>query len=128
MKLKRLLSLPAIMLILAACSLVPAKLDTSKLIGDPDTLSHIRMLDGNTGEMVVFAPGEDIQAVLDFIESLNGTYDPEFGTSAGYLYWLAGYRDEEEVFRLTFGASIVKVDGKRYKLDRDVSDELDELF
>ena len=128
MKLKRHFMLPVILLILAACSMVPGKLNTSKLIGNPDTLTHIRILDGNTGETVVFAPGEEMQTVLNFIESLKGTYDPKFGVSAGYLYWLAGYRDGEEVFRLTFGSSIVKVDGKRYKLDRDVSSELDELY
>lgn len=128
MKLIRLLLLPAILFIFTACTLVPGKLNTSELIGDANTLSHIRMLDGNTGEVVVFAPGEDTQAVLNFIESLNGTYEPEPGVSAGYLYWLAGYRDGEEVFRLTFGSSIVKVDGKRYKLDRDVSSELDDLY
>ena len=128
MKSKGLFMPPVILLLMAACSLVPTKLDALKLIGDPDTLSHIRMLDGNTGETVVFATGEDTQAVVNFIESLNGTYDPKLGVSAGYLYWLAGYRDGEEVFRLTFGASIVKVDGKRYKLDRNVSFELDKLF
>jgi hypothetical protein len=128
MILKRSLILSIIILLLSACSLVPAKLNTSKLIGNPDTISHIRMLDGNTGETVVFAPGEDIQAVLNFVESLNGTYDPELGISAGYLYWLAGYRDGEEVFRLTFGSSVVEVDGRRYSLDRNVSYELDKLY
>ena len=128
MILKRLLILSIIIFSSSACSLVPAKLNTSKLIGNPDTINHIRMLDGNTGETVVFGPGEDTQAVLDFIKSLNGTYDPDLGVSAGYLYWIAGYRDGEEVFRLTFGSSIVKIDRKRYKLDRDVSSELDKLF
>jgi len=86
MKLKGYFLLPMIILLLVGCSLNPLKLNTSKMIGDPDTLTHIRMLDGNTGEMVVFAPGEDTRAVLNFIESLNGTYDPELGASAGYLY------------------------------------------
>lgn len=128
MKLKQLFLLLMIILLLAGCNLGFGKLNPDKLIGDPDTLSHIRMLDGNTGETVVFAPGEDIQAVLDFIKSLNGTYDPELGISAGYLYWLAGYRDGEEVFRLTFGSSVVEVDGRRYSLDRNVSYELDKLY
>jgi len=86
------------------------------------------MLDGNTSEMVVFAPGEDTQAVLNFIQSLKGIYDPELGISAGYRYWIAGYRDGDEAFRLTFGSSVVTVDGKRYSLDRDVSSELDQIY
>lgn len=125
---KRLLLMPMILFLLVGCNLVPLKLNPSKLIGDSDTISHIRLLDGTTGEMVIFAPGEDTRAVLNFIKSLNGTYNPELGASAGYLYWLASYRDGEEVFRLTFGSSIVKVDGKRYALDRDVSSKLDELY
>ena len=128
MKLIRLLILPLTLLLLTSCNLPFQKLDPDTLIGNPDTFSHIRMLDGKTGEMVVFAPGEDTQAVLNFIESLNGTYDPEFGASAGYLYWLAGYRDGKEVFRLTFGSSIVRVDGKRYKLNRGISSELDQIY
>ena len=128
MTLAKILILPTLFFLLAACSLPFSNLDPEKIIGDPQTLTHIRMLDGNTGEMVVFAPGEDTQAVLEFIKSLEGRFDPDLGVSAGYLYWIAGYRDGEEVFRLTFGSSIVKIDRKRYKLDRDVSSELDKLF
>lgn len=126
--LKRILLLLMILVLLSSCNIIPISLNPERVIGDPGTLSHIRMLDGSTGEMVVFPPGEDMEAVLDFIRSLEGRFEPELGASAGYLYWLAGYRDGEEVFRLTFGSSIVKIDGKRYKLDRDVSSELDKLF
>ena len=128
MKTKSLYILSMIIILLSGCNLIPTSLNPERIIGDPDTLSHIRMLDGNTGEMVVFPPGEEMEAVLDFIRSLEGRFDPELGVSAGYLYWLAGYRDGEEVFRLTFGSSVVKVDGKRYTLDRDVSYELDKLY
>ncbi len=128
MKTKSLFILSLIIILLSGCNLIPTSLNPERIIGDPGTLSHIRMLNGSTGEMVVFPPGEDMEAVLDFIRSLEGKYDPELGDSAGYLYRLSGYRDGEEVFRFTFGSSVVKVDGKRYSLDRNVSSTLDNLY
>jgi hypothetical protein len=126
--LKRFIIILIFISLVTACNFALGYLEPGKIIGDPDTLSHIRMLDGNTGKMIVFAPSADTQAVLAFIHSLEGKWDPEFGVSAGYRYWIAGYRNGEEAFRPTFGSSTVKINGRRYQLNRDVSSELDALF
>lgn len=125
------LTILAILFVMAITSCAPRQpqaLDAQALIGDRDSITHLRMLDGNTGEMRVFAPGPELTAALDFIISIEAEYETEQEPRAGYLYWIAGYRDGEEAFRLTFGDELVNVDGVQYQPDRNLASELDALY
>jgi len=118
-----------VLMALTACGpRQPETLDTQALIGDRDSITHLRMLDGNTGEVRVFAPGPELTAALDFIVSIDAQLETEQEPRTGYLYWIAGYRDGEEAFRLQFGGEVVNVDGVQYFLVQNVASELDRLY
>lgn len=119
----------SILMALTACGpRQPEALNTQALIGDQESITHLRMLNGNTGEMQIFAPGPELTAALDFINSINAQRDTEQEPRSGYLYWIAGYRDGEEAFRVTFGGEVLNVDGVAYVTDRNLANELDELY
>jgi hypothetical protein len=125
------LTILAILFVMAVTSCAPRQpetLDTAALIGDRDSITHLRMLDGSTGEMRIFAPGPEITAALDFIVSLEAQRETEQEPRTGYLYWIAGYRDGEEAFRLQFGGEVVNVDGVQYRPGRNLASELDRLY
>lgn len=118
-----------LLMALTACApSQPQALDTQALIGDRESISHLRMLDGNTGEVRVFAPGPEMTAALDFITSMDAQRETQQEPRTGYLYWIAGYRDGEEAFRLQFGGEVVNVDGIQYVLDQNVAAELNILY
>ena len=118
-----------ILMALTACGpRQPEALDTQALIGDHESITHLRMLDGNTGEMQIFAPGPELTAALEFIDSIDAQVDTEQAPRTGYLYWIAGYRDGEEVFRVQFGGEVVNVEGVQYLPDRNLASELNELY
>jgi hypothetical protein len=106
----------------------PRPLDTGALIGDRASITHLRLLDGNTGQTRVFAPGPELTAALDFVAALEAQRETEQEPRSGYLYWLAGYRDGEEAFRLQFGGQVVNVDGVQYRPDRDLTAELNAVW
>ena len=122
------LAVLALMALTACGPRQPETLDTQALIGDRDSITHLRMLDGNTGEVRVFAPGPELTAALDFIVSIDAQRETEQEPRTGYLYWIAGYRDGEEAFRLQFGGEVVNVDGVQYFLVQNVASELDRLY
>jgi len=118
-----------ILMALTACGPRQAEvLDTQALIGDRESITHLRMLDGSTGEMQIFAPGPELAAALNFIDSIEAQRETEQEPRSGYLYWIAGYRDGEEVFRVQFGGEVINVDGVQYQPDRNLAAELDELY
>lgn len=127
---KQLIILTTILLTaLASCAVIePRQLDSRALIGDRESITHLRMLDGNTGQTRVFVPGPEMPAALDFVAALDAQIETEQEPRSGYLYWLAGYRDGEEAFRLQFGGEVVNVDGVQYRPDRDLAAELDALW
>lgn len=102
--------------------------DTRTIVGEQETLTHLRMLDGNTGEMRVIPPGPEMTAALDLIASFEVERAQDQSPSAGYLYWIAGYRAGKEAFRLTFGGEVVTVEGVRYQLNQNLTAELEALF
>jgi hypothetical protein len=114
---------------LTSCAPRPARqLDPQSLIGERASITHLRMLDGNTGQTRVFVTGSELTAALDFVTALEAQLETEQEPRSGYLYWLAGYRDGEEAFRLQFGGEVVNVDGVQYRSDRDLVAELDALW
>jgi hypothetical protein len=114
---------------LTSCApIAPRRLDTRALIGERASITHLRMLDGNTGQTRVFVSGTELTAALDFIAELELQRETEQEPRAGYLYWLAGYRDGEEAFRLQFGGEVVNVDGVQYRAERDLAAELNALW
>ena len=125
------LTLVAMIILMALSACGPSQLealDTQMLMGDRESITHLRMLDGNTGEMRIFAPGPELTAALDFIDSIETQRETEQEPRSGYLYWIAGYRDGEEVFRVQFGGEVVNADGVQYRSDRNLAAELDELY
>ena len=125
------LTILIIILLVALTSCAPRQpkaLDTQALIGDRASITHLRMLDGSTGEMRVFAPGHELTAALDFINSIEAQRETEQEPRTGYLYWIAGYRDGEEAFRLQFGGEVVNVDGVQYQPGRNLATELAALY
>jgi hypothetical protein len=104
------------------------QLDTQSLIGERESLTHLRMLDGNTGQTRVFVPGPELNAALDFVAMLEPQRETEQEPRSGYLYWLAAYRNGEEAFRLQFGGEVINVDGVQYRADQTLAEELDALW
>jgi hypothetical protein len=114
---------------LTSCAPKPTRqLDSQSLIGERASITHLRMLDGNTGQTRVFVPGPQLTAALDFVAALDLQRETEQEPRSGYLYWLAGYRDGEEAFRLQFGGEVVNVDGVQYQTDRNLTSELNALY
>jgi hypothetical protein len=114
---------------LTSCAPKPTRqLDSQSLIGERASITHLRMLDGNTGQTRVFVPGPQLTAALDFVAALELQRETEQEPRSGYLYWLAGYRDGEEAFRLQFGGEVVNVDGVQYQTDRNLTSELNALY
>jgi hypothetical protein len=114
---------------LVSCSArQPQSLDTSALIGERESLTHLRMLDGGTGETRIFIPGPDMTAALDWIESLAAQRETDQAPRSGYLYWIAGYRAGEEAFRLQLGGEVVNVDGVQFRPEQNLAADLDALF
>ena len=125
------LTLLAMIILMALTACMPRQaevLDTQALISDRESITHLRMLDGSTGEMQIFAPGPELAAALNFIDSIEAQRETEQEPRSGYLYWIAGYRDGEEVFRVQFGGEVINVDGVQYQPDRNLAAELDELY
>jgi hypothetical protein len=114
---------------LTSCEPRPThQLDTRSLIGERASITHLRMLDGNTGQTRVFVTGSELTAALDFVAALDTQLETEQEPRSGYLYWLAGYRDSEEAFRLQFGGEVVNVDGVQYRSDQNLATNLDSLW
>lgn len=114
---------------LASCSAFqPRVLDTGALIGERESLTHLRMLDGGTGETRIFIPGLEMTAALEWIETLEAQRETEQEPRSGYLYWIAGYRGGHEAFRLQLGGEVVNVDGVQYRPGRSLAADLNSLF
>lgn len=112
----------------AACSITGVSLEMEKVIGDPEAITHLKMLDGNTGEVRVFIQGADADAVIDFLLALKANRSPDQRPHAGYRYWIAGYREEEQLFRFIFTDKILTYQDTRYELEQNVAASLDEIW
>jgi hypothetical protein len=110
---------------LAACATARAP---AIYTGDAANLTHMVMLDGSTGEQRLISAPADVATTLAFVHSLRLTRARDQSPRAGYLYWLAGYEGEVEVFRLTLTQQQATLDGIYYDLDLDVSETLHGIY
>lgn len=117
------------LLLLAGCQATAGALAFEDLYsGNLASVSHVLIRDGNTGEAVTTADPARIAEALDLIGSLNFTRQRDQAPRSGWRYYVDLYTGEADTFRVTFSGRTAGIDGAYYDLDRDISEELTELY
>ena len=95
--------------------------------GNAQSVTKLDMVDGRTGQMYNTQNSTKLQEFLEIMASRSFSKELIQSKRAGYLYFVDLYEGSNKAIRLTF-SNDVEFDTIYYKIDKDITNELDVYF